>query len=364
MRRLAKTLAASGLLIALLASLAHAAPASDKAFTVGNYPVQARAKDAVAAKDQALAEGQQAAFRSLLKRIVPVTAYSRLTRLSSVKVSDLIDGVAIRSERNSATEYIASLDFSFQAQAVRALLRREAVPFIDEQAPQIVVLPVLRDAQGAPQPSTAWSNVWRDLDLVNSVTPVRLAAVTANIHADTLSMLVQGSGGADRILAGEYKSETVVAALAEIDTPAKRLNVTLAGTDAIGPFVLKRSYRIPSDGPEYAMELAAVVALGTLEGRWKAVKARARGGVDVLSEAGAQVQLQVEFNSLAQWNDLRQQLNETPGVEDLEINAVSARSADVTLKFPGGAAQLAETLAGQGLRMQNIGGFWSLRASF
>ena len=47
--------------------------ANDNVYTVGNYPVDARAANAVAAKERALADGQQAAFRSLLKRLVPVT---------------------------------------------------------------------------------------------------------------------------------------------------------------------------------------------------------------------------------------------------------------------------------------------------
>ena len=115
-------------------------------FTVGNYPVEARADNAVAAKDRALADGQQAAFRSLLKRLVPVTAYRRIKRLAGVKAGDLVDGVKVRSERNSATDYIASLDFSFQSKAVRDLLRREGIPFTDEQAPAVTVVPVWRAA--------------------------------------------------------------------------------------------------------------------------------------------------------------------------------------------------------------------------
>ena len=55
--------------------------ASDAIFTVGNYPVDARADDAVAAKKTAIADGQKAALRSLLKRLVPVTAYPRLRKL-------------------------------------------------------------------------------------------------------------------------------------------------------------------------------------------------------------------------------------------------------------------------------------------
>ncbi len=127
---------------------AAAAAGGDGAYTIANYPVDATAANAVAAKDQALAEGQQSAFRSLLKRIVPVTAYKQLTRVSGIKAADLISGVAVRSERNSATDYIASLDFSFQADAVRTALSRQGIPFVDEQAPPVTVITAL--LQGNP----------------------------------------------------------------------------------------------------------------------------------------------------------------------------------------------------------------------
>ena len=61
----------------VLSAGAHTAAAADAVFTVGNYPVEARADNAVTAKTKALADGQQAAFRSLLKRLVPVTAMAR-----------------------------------------------------------------------------------------------------------------------------------------------------------------------------------------------------------------------------------------------------------------------------------------------
>src|SRR5262249_30825160 len=78
---------------------AAAAP-GESVFTVGNYPVEARADNAVAAKDRALSDGQEAAFRSLLRRLVPVTAFARLKQLPSVRAGDLIEGVKVRSERN------------------------------------------------------------------------------------------------------------------------------------------------------------------------------------------------------------------------------------------------------------------------
>ena len=74
---------------------AHAAsPAANPAnvFKVAKYPVQAQAEDAVTAKAQALADAQQSAFRSLMKRLVPVTAYKRLPKLPLARVQDMVAG--------------------------------------------------------------------------------------------------------------------------------------------------------------------------------------------------------------------------------------------------------------------------------
>ena len=46
----------------------------------------------------------------------------------------MVESYSVRSERNSSTAYIASLDFKFQPQAVRACLEREGLPFVDQQA--------------------------------------------------------------------------------------------------------------------------------------------------------------------------------------------------------------------------------------
>ena len=81
------------LIICGLTALAPAAAsaASSKVFTVANYPVEATAKDAVAAKEKAHADGQQAALGALLKRLVPVTAYNRIDHLKSLRAANFID---------------------------------------------------------------------------------------------------------------------------------------------------------------------------------------------------------------------------------------------------------------------------------
>lgn len=361
--------------------------AGESVFTVGNYPVQAQAKNAVTAKEQAISDGQQNAFRSLLKRIVPVTSYSSIERLRSVKATDYISAFSVRSESNSNTEYIASLDFSFRPDAVRNLLRRESVPFIDTQAPVVVLVPVMRDAAGGGAGDNGkWTRTWRGLDLEHTLTPARLENLKPEVHPDTVAAVVSGDGNAVRILNGEYRANAVVVALAEYDAASKRLDVTLAGQDAVGPLAWKRSYRLDSD-LDYTMELAAVIALGVLEGRWKSVKVEGGGlsaaagmnaggmgggfggtGMSGYGQQGGgfgqQVTIDVQFNSVEEWDDMRRQILETPGVEDVAVGSITARSAEVSLQFPGGGAQLASVLAPHGLTLRNMGPTWVLHSGY
>lgn len=362
-------------LLAQLATVgAIAAAPADKPFTIGNYPVEATAADAVTAKEKALADGQQAAFRSLLKRLVPVTAYKRLDRLKTVKADVLVDGVSVKSERNSSTKYIANLDFAFQPKAVRELLRREGVPFVDLPAPVIRVVPVYQaPAAGQGTPPTAlvqaagqkaWTDAWTGLDLEHALAPVKLEVLKPAIHSDTLQMMTgDGDGGGLRIVTREYATDLVLVALAEPDLGSKKLNVTLMGRDAVGQFALKRSYKFQADDFSFTTELAALVALGTLEGRWKALKARPSVGGGLAGSNPLQpVQMTIEFRSLQELQAIRRQVAETPGVEDLQFGGQSGRTAEVALRFPGGGGQLADSLVSQGLNMRENGGTWLLRA--
>jgi hypothetical protein len=363
---------AAGIVAALSAGSALAASASDKVFTIANYPVEARAKDAVAAKEKAQAEGQQAALGSLLKRLVPVTAYNRIDHLKKVSAASIIDGIAIRTESNSSTQYIASLDFSFQPDAVRNLLSREGVPFVDVQAPKTVLVPLMSDPDATAGPkfraaSNAWNEAWKGLDLDNTLTPLRLETLMPSIPPADIQGVLKGGEGIDRVLKGEYKSNYVVLAAAEIDAPGKKIDVTIAGQDPAGPFVWKRSYRIANGDIAYTLELASVITLGVIEGRWKVARSRGLGvaGDGGTGGSGSDVELEVQFSSLNEWNDLRGQLLDLPGVDDVRVGAVSARSAGVSLRYPGGGQSLAAALSQKGLSMTGSNnGLWLVRNGY
>ena len=170
-------------------------------FTVGNYPVEARADNAVAAKDKALADGQQAAFRSLLKRLVPVTAYPRIRRLASIKAGDLIDGYKVRSERNSATRIhrqprlLVPVEGRARPAAPRGhTLLGRAVADRDRHPG---LAPTGRPAHRGDDPT--WTNIWKGFDLEHALTPVKLQTCARRSSLSTINALAGGDGTAIRV---------------------------------------------------------------------------------------------------------------------------------------------------------------------
>lgn len=363
--------------VSILSCLAagHAA-ANDKVFTVANYPVEATAKTAIDAKRKAITDGQQQAFRSLLKRLIPVTEYGSLSKLQKTDAKAFVASVAVRSEGEPTTRYIASLDYAFMPDRVRDLLRRSAVPFVDAQAPKLPLVLVYQapTANGRRVPkdmsaqngSALWLSVWRDLDLENALTPLAVTPVSGRIRPDVVTGAAKADGAALRILATEHAGATggdrVVIAIAAPHPGTGRLNITLGGNDAVGPMAIEQSYPIQDGDLAYTMELAAVVIQGILEGRWKVLKARSvPGGVATPSAALQPVQVWVTYHSFAQWRSIQQVFYEIPGVTDLRIGGQSARSASIALRYPGGGGGLRAALAQRGLTLEQESGVWVLR---
>jgi hypothetical protein len=379
--------ALAGMLVAGLCTFtsAAAAAAGDTIFTVGNYPVEARAGDAVTAKNRAVADGQKAALRSLIKRLVPVTAYERVRKMQIPNAANMVSSTSVRTERNSSTDYIASLDFAFQPQAVRALLDREGIPYVDQQAPVVTIVPIWRapidTAQSAGQmPSLfgptegpkAWTDAWKGLDLDHALTPVKLAALKADMPADVIKGLANGDASQWRTFAAAYGTDKLVAAIAEPDMASKKLKLTLIGGDAVGAITWRPVYRLDMSDPGYALELAGVVSLRVLEGRWKAVNAKGDSAAAPSSLPGAtvgqpgsgqtssagQITITVEFRGMGEWQDISRRLGATPGIENLDVLGMSGRSARVSLSYPGGAERLVEALAAEGISMRQGGQGW------
>ena len=146
--RLKRSARAASLLILLplfcfAALFGGAARAADSLYDVAKLSVDISAEDAVAARTTGMAEAQMRAVRVLLQRLVPLSAQEQLPELSQEDVEGLVDGVSIRKEENSTTRYLATLDVSVSERAIKQLLQDQGLPFSEERAPSISILPLV-----------------------------------------------------------------------------------------------------------------------------------------------------------------------------------------------------------------------------
>jgi len=344
-----------------------AAPDSTQAqdvdvYTVAKLSVDIQAKDAVTAKKQALRLAKRRALHQLLRRIAPFNSFDSLPTLKDSAVEELLDGFSLRRERNSATRYLATLDFRFQAAAVRKLLTGKRLVISDQQAGRIAVLPVyIENGKINHTGRDPWRMAWNGLDLKHTITPVRLVRAGPSFTMDVLSGLLGGDVEAFAGLRDKYKSQQLVLAVAEPTVDGTTLTTRLFGVDRIGPLSLMRNDPVYKSDVKSTARDAAEITLGILEGRWKLMKSPGGGakgqavltGVDVI----------VEYVGMKQWLEIRARLVKVPGVQGLDIKSLSARTAQVAFQFPGGAERLSRTLGSHGLALFGGSGAWILRSN-
>jgi len=338
-----------------------AVPAQEASlYTVSKVHIDHSAKDAVTAKKIALQRAGQHALTTVFKRVLPYSAYERMPSVAPKRVEEMIENIAVRDERNSATRYIATLDYRFSPAIVRDYLTAQGLPYADFQAQKIALLPVfILNGKIDSSGRDPWRKAWLELDLEHALAPARLVRHGPSLTAEGIRALLAGDTAAFSALKEKYRSETLVIAIAELAPDASRLTTRLYGVDAAGPLALERSDRIYGRRAGAAARRAAAVALRILEGRWKLLQEATGSG------AGAQsaIALTVRFSGQQQWREIRKRLAAIPGVQALEVVSLSARSADVTLRFPGGLQRLGKAAPAHGLGLENLGGVWVMQAN-
>ncbi len=329
-------------------------------YKVAKVSVSADAKDAVSAKQKALDMAQQEALHILLKRLTPWSLHTRLPVLNNSLVERMITGFAVRREGTSATRYMATLDFTFEPNSVRNLLNRFNLSYADQQAPQTLLLPVMLEAGGMRSgTNNVWYSALSSVDGENSLTPVKLASPRQDFSLKMIDDLSEHSRELFETLKYQYRAENLVLAVAETDPQITQMKVLIVGHDAVGDFKLARTYRIYDRDVDETANMAAEIALKVIEGRWKTTRLASLGALSGPAELQA-VELTVQFSGLAQWKDIRGRLNNLPGLQALDVKALNARGATVTLDFPGGTERLAQAVKSEGMTMEQYRGGWVL----
>ena len=372
--------ASKGLILGLCLALGlMAGPAladDDTPFAVSKIAVDVTAKNAVAAKSKAMAEAQKRGIDTVLRRVVPFSFSAKLPDLQPQQVETLVNGMAIRKEQYSTTRYIATLDVIFNEQGVKELLTSLGIPVSEERAPMISVLPLVIDGNKVKSVNESWRQAWLDLDLTHGLTPANVLQPRPELEPGMVRAVLAGDAGAFDALQRDYGSAPLIIAVGQ-KVEGDRFVTRLAGTDGVGRINYGRSDKLAGAAPKAAQD-AASFAYAVLENRWKATRAAPdpvaapvnyeEGGTPPpqaapqQGEPGRLVTAVVVFAGLKEWQQIRGRLAQVPGIQRLEVNSLSARTASITFDYAGSLGHLQQVLGQSGFSFENREEAFVLRA--
>jgi hypothetical protein len=328
---------------------------------VEGVAVRARAADAVAAKAEAIADGQARALSIVLERLTRAADHARLPKVAPERLESMIVKFSLRDERTSGTDYLASLTFHFDPPAVRRLLSSAGIPHTDRQAPPILVVPIYREGERfAFAGRNPHLDAWRGFDLENRLTPLRLPEGSVVDQGIDPNAVLARDVDAFAALRHLYRTQGVLIGLCETDPQHSQFTCSLEGAGPAGPLLLSERFAGGSD-PHAVAQAAIGMFLVEIEEQWKSASA-ARGGGLAGARVGTPIRLRVSFAGLGQWQALRARLSGLPGVGGVEVERFDGYSARLTLYYAGGGGDLAAQLAGFGMELAYAGDHWVLRS--
>jgi Uncharacterized protein conserved in bacteria (DUF2066) len=349
-----------GLLGLPSAGLAQSDPA---VFQVSGIEVDATAENAVAARQEAVAAGQEAGLDRLLRRLVPAENHGLLPAAGGLDVDRYVQNFEIANEELSSTRYLAQLTVRYDPQAVRELLETSGLSFAQTRSAPIVVLPVYEGPGGArlwPE-DNPWWQAWAD-----NLDPERLLRLVLPLGdlEDMAGLTVEQAQARDpaalAALARRYGSEDVLVVTATPLPAAEAAGapaVTLAMERVGGDDRTNPPETLRGRAGQPLEELLAEAARGvqnSLDERWK------QANLLRFDQAGVMV-VDVPIAALSDWVGISRGLESLPEVSQVEVATFARDKVRAQIRYIGDQFRLEQALARLGLALSREGESWLLR---
>jgi hypothetical protein len=326
-------------------------------------PVDATAANASAARDLAIAEGEQQAFRMLMDRLTQPNDRARVPKVTLAQLNDLVQGFEVANERRSGVRYLADYTFHFRPEAVRQFLRRAGIAFAETPSKPLIVLPVLHALGRSllwddPNPwREAWANTKSASGLVPLVRPFGDLDDVQAIDADTAA---QGDDAGLRAVAKRYGDGDVLVTQATlkidggqhiVDVTSTRYTPGVAGVEQTW---VSSTTANPGESDADAMGRAVAATQAQVEEAW-----RLANTLDT-NQSGTLL-ARVPAASLQEWVAVRDRLSGMAAVRSSRLLALDREGARIEIRFIGDAMQLRLALAQRDLELSGNDPDWVLQ---
>ena len=343
----------SAVLVCLSVALAAAAPAAAQdLFSVLNIRVDERAFDEVTAKYNGISKAQQAALRTVLRRLVMPGDYGRLVNVDPDDLVLMVADYAVADEKFGGGRYLANLSVRFIPEEVSLALRAMGVPFAMTQSRPVVVLPVI-SAGGARRlwddPNawrTAWDNRGSTSGLFKIVVPI---GDLSDIAAIDSNRAIARNETAHRAIAVKYQaSGTMLADLLigrnSKNAPSAEVSLIFFGGNYDGA-EMSFSYEAPAGtSVPVFMQLVVREIVNELETKW-----RRENLLDFSREE--RLSVLVPISGLADWLEIRGKLETMARIQNINVARMTRGEAEIDLVYVGATDQLRAALSQQGLEL-------------
>ncbi|WP_404386404.1 DUF2066 domain-containing protein [Caenispirillum salinarum] len=335
-------------------------PATLALFTADDVKVDVTADSAVAARDQALMEGQAKGLRQVMRDLAPAGYQDRLPEIGGEEAQNYVLSLQVEDEKRSNVRYIATLDITYNPDAVRQLLRMNDIPFSEQPRTPVLVVP-LWQAPGAAGP-ILWEdpNPWRaawNRRAGDGLVPTRVPlGDLGDLRALSADEAAGGDAAAVRNLLQRYDmTESVVARAALAGEDQLAVDMTryrLAGQPSRQSLTLTRDPA--EDRSAFLSRAADEVAARLRDDQWQGGGAAAGLSPDAAPQR--MTAIVPTSGGLETWLTVRERLGQVPLVRGVEVQALSRERAQILLGYMGDVERLTLTLAQYGLDMSDLGG--------
>ncbi|MFO1069859.1 MAG: DUF2066 domain-containing protein [Geminicoccaceae bacterium] len=355
MRRL---LSGAVVVVAALLALAGPAGAAHDMYRVEAIPVDASADNAVAARDLAIAQGEQQGFRLLAARLTQPGDAARVPLPDRTELDRLVRSFEVAEEQMGATRYVGLLNVSYNRKEVEELLQRAGVDFVPEPPDPVLLIPATRsgDRLSLWGDGDPWRAAWAETPAKGLLELVLPVGDGDDLTGFTPQAIQTGDG-----IALQHMNERYGTAEAYVATAYLPDGEILPGTpvrfDVLGPDmgVLLSEAVSAGEGETEAQRLAPVVerAQSAIDLAWKRANLAKLNRITALA-------VEVPLADLRSWVHIRQGVEGLKPVRRLRIDSLARSKAEITIEYTGDLEELERAIAGLGLGLAEEMDGWRL----
>jgi hypothetical protein len=325
-------------------------------FTINDIKVEATGESAKKAKDVAINEAQEKAFKELLTRITPESAQASLPQLSPEQISDLVQGIDIDKESVTATHYEAVMDISFNSVLVERLLKSSSISYTDKKSNPTILIPLLvSNGEGL-----IWDagNYWQEAlkkalqnsSYANFVVPS--GETELNVKNFSQSEPIISSQDQENIsfLTRKYNAKRVLLARAvpinDNGTIGVAIETSYLNEENPQKKYIKLFAQSGDENIQQVMARAATQVISDSEKQWKEEQQQ-------INQTKAEINFYVRINNLLDWNQIYKKLGGLDFIDNIRINYITLELVSLDILYHGDYDNFARNMAENGMYLDN-----------